>query len=91
MLLHCANAFEIHTWLELSLVVLRMARPHNYACTVHTQKAPFVAVTKRKMLKYVYYCYTMAATTSERAFGVIQAHSRSSRQHHSEMYKSNKS
>ena len=60
-ILYCADAFEIQRWcwLELSLVVFRMARPHNtytHTSTVHSYH-------KTKALNCGY-C-TMAATAAK--------------------------
>ena len=53
--LNCADAFEIQRKcaLELFLVVFKMARPHNTRTRTHA-KAPLVAVTEMKTLKYGY-------------------------------------
>ena len=69
-LLYCADAFEVQRkcWLELSLVVFRIARPHNTHTRTHTSAVH--SCHKTNILKCGD-CYSVAATTSK-AYGVIQ-------------------
>ena len=76
----CLNAKKV--WVGICPSLFRMARPYNTHTRTHI-KTPFLAVTKRRYWSTATtycYCYTVAATTSK-AYGVIQAHSSSSKQH----------